>query len=153
MVTEALKFYSQGGPDVHFVSNIDGTHLATTLAKLNYDTTMFVIASKVRNPVQIIVKHLLIYTTSRKLLKNIICARSQWFPVAGKPPNLGMKIRWFSTPVHTLCHCCVCNPSVRVAILTLYTNGYKTFLFFLDIHHSRDNHKCYICKKLVSIPP
>ena len=47
MVTEALKPYSVGGPQVHFVSNIDGTHLATTLAKLNYDTTMFVIASKV----------------------------------------------------------------------------------------------------------
>jgi len=27
MVTEALKFY-QKGPNVHFVSNIDGTHLA-----------------------------------------------------------------------------------------------------------------------------
>ena len=47
MVTEALKPYSDGGPRVHFVSNIDGTHLATTLAKLNYDTTMFIIASKV----------------------------------------------------------------------------------------------------------
>nr|CAB3250583.1 glucose-6-phosphate isomerase-like [Phallusia mammillata] len=46
MVTEALKFYSKGGPNVHFVSNIDGTHMATTLAKLNYETTMFIIASK-----------------------------------------------------------------------------------------------------------
>jgi len=49
MVTEALKPYSVGGPRVHFVSNIDGTHLATTLAKLNYDTTLFIIASKVYN--------------------------------------------------------------------------------------------------------
>lgn len=47
MVTEALKPYSAKGPKVHFVSNIDGTHLATTLEKLNYDTTLFIIASKV----------------------------------------------------------------------------------------------------------
>lgn len=47
MVTEALKPYSAGGPDVWFVSNIDGTHLAKTLAKLNPETTLFIIASKV----------------------------------------------------------------------------------------------------------
>lgn len=45
MVTEALKPY-QKGPNVHFVSNIDGTHLAVTLSKLNPETTLFIIASK-----------------------------------------------------------------------------------------------------------
>ena len=45
MVTEALKPY-QVGPNVHFVSNIDGTHMAVTLKKLNPETTLFVIASK-----------------------------------------------------------------------------------------------------------
>lgn len=47
MVTEALKSYSQGGPRVWFVSNIDGTHIAKTLAELNAETTLFIIASKV----------------------------------------------------------------------------------------------------------
>uniref|UniRef100_A0A7N8X9U7 Glucose-6-phosphate isomerase n=2 Tax=Mastacembelus armatus TaxID=205130 RepID=A0A7N8X9U7_9TELE len=46
MVTEALKPYSAGGPNVWFVSNIDGTHLAKTLAQLNAETTLFIIASK-----------------------------------------------------------------------------------------------------------
>uniref|UniRef100_A0A8C3AW16 Glucose-6-phosphate isomerase n=2 Tax=Cyclopterus lumpus TaxID=8103 RepID=A0A8C3AW16_CYCLU len=46
MVTEALKPYSAGGPNVWFVSNIDGTHMAKTLAKLNAETTLFIIASK-----------------------------------------------------------------------------------------------------------
>uniref|UniRef100_A0A3Q1GZ15 Glucose-6-phosphate isomerase n=1 Tax=Acanthochromis polyacanthus TaxID=80966 RepID=A0A3Q1GZ15_9TELE len=46
MVTEALKPYSAGGPNVWFVSNIDGTHLAKTLAHLNAETTLFIIASK-----------------------------------------------------------------------------------------------------------
>lgn len=46
MVTEALKAYSQPGLDVHFVSNIDGTHLAETLKGLNQETTLFLVASK-----------------------------------------------------------------------------------------------------------
>lgn len=47
MVTEALKPYSKGGPRVWFVSNIDGTHIAKTLAELKPETTLFIIASKV----------------------------------------------------------------------------------------------------------
>ncbi|XP_062860958.1 glucose-6-phosphate isomerase b [Trichomycterus rosablanca] len=46
MVTEALKPYSKGGPRAWFVSNIDGTHIAKTLAELNAETTLFIIASK-----------------------------------------------------------------------------------------------------------
>lgn len=46
MVTEALKAYHTAGPNVHFVSNIDGTHIAETLKKLNPETTLFIIASK-----------------------------------------------------------------------------------------------------------
>ena len=48
MVTEALKPYSSGGPRVHFVSNIDGTHLAEIVKKLNPETALFIIASKVQ---------------------------------------------------------------------------------------------------------
>lgn len=48
MVTEALKPYSSGGPRVWFVSNIDGTHIAKTLAFLNPESSLFIIASKVR---------------------------------------------------------------------------------------------------------
>lgn len=46
MVTEALKAYAQPGLNVHFVSNIDGTHLAETLKPLDPETTLFLIASK-----------------------------------------------------------------------------------------------------------
>ncbi|HQU14751.1 MAG: glucose-6-phosphate isomerase [Chromatiales bacterium 21-64-14] len=45
MVTEALRPY--GGPiTAHFVSNVDGTHLAETLKGLRAETTLFVVASK-----------------------------------------------------------------------------------------------------------
>lgn len=47
MATEALKPYGNG-PRVHFVSNIDGTHIAETLKKLDPETALFIIASKVR---------------------------------------------------------------------------------------------------------
>ena len=46
MVTEALKPYGKPGLKVHFVSNIDGTHIAETLKNLNPKTTLFIIASK-----------------------------------------------------------------------------------------------------------
>ncbi|KAI8388014.1 glucose-6-phosphate isomerase [Radiomyces spectabilis] len=46
MVTEALKPYAKDGLRVHFVSNIDGTHLAEALKQVNPETTMFIVASK-----------------------------------------------------------------------------------------------------------
>jgi glucose-6-phosphate isomerase len=46
MVTEALKPYSKRDLHVHFVSNIDGTHISETLKNLNPETTLFIIASK-----------------------------------------------------------------------------------------------------------
>lgn len=46
MVTEALKPYAQKGLNIHFVSNVDGTHIAETLKKINAETTLFIVASK-----------------------------------------------------------------------------------------------------------
>jgi len=45
MVTEALKAYKTR-LNLHFVSNVDGTHIAETLKELNPETTLFLIASK-----------------------------------------------------------------------------------------------------------
>ncbi len=46
MVTEALKPYGRRDLRVHFVSNVDGTHLVETLKGLNPETTLFLVASK-----------------------------------------------------------------------------------------------------------
>lgn len=46
MVTEALKSYRKKNINVHFVSNVDGTHIAETLKAVNPETTLFMIASK-----------------------------------------------------------------------------------------------------------
>ncbi|MDI9874246.1 MULTISPECIES: glucose-6-phosphate isomerase [Bacteroidota] len=45
MVTEALKPY-KNHLNLHFVSNVDGTHIAEVLKKVNPETTLFLIASK-----------------------------------------------------------------------------------------------------------
>lgn len=46
MITEALKPYKKEQIDSYFVSNVDGTHIAETLKKLDPETTLFLIASK-----------------------------------------------------------------------------------------------------------
>ena len=45
MVTEALRPY-KNHLNMHFVSNVDGTHIAETLKEVNPETTLFLIASK-----------------------------------------------------------------------------------------------------------
>ena len=64
MICDALEPYGVDGISVHFVSNVDGTDLSTTLEKLNPETTLFVIASKT--------------FTTQETLTNAESARS-WF--------------------------------------------------------------------------
>jgi glucose-6-phosphate isomerase len=46
MACEALKPYWQEGLTPHFVSNVDGTHMAETVKRLDPETTLFIVASK-----------------------------------------------------------------------------------------------------------
>jgi glucose-6-phosphate isomerase len=69
MVTEALRPYAKEGLGVHFVSNIDGTHIAETLKRLNPETTLFLIASKT--------------FTTQETMTNAFSAR-KWFLEAAK---------------------------------------------------------------------
>jgi len=64
MVTEALKPFAHGKLKVHFVSNVDGSHLAETVRELNPETTLFIIASKT--------------FTTQETLANAMSARA-WF--------------------------------------------------------------------------
>lgn len=67
MVTEALKPY-KNHLNVHFVSNVDGTHIAETLKRVNPETTLFLIASKT--------------FTTQETMANAHSAR-QWFLDSG----------------------------------------------------------------------
>jgi glucose-6-phosphate isomerase len=46
MVTEALKPYARQDLALHFVSNVDGSHIAEALKRVDPETTLFLIASK-----------------------------------------------------------------------------------------------------------
>ena len=46
MATECLRPYGRKDLGVHFISNVDATHLVETLKGLNSETTLFLIASK-----------------------------------------------------------------------------------------------------------
>ncbi len=68
MVTEALRPYAQKDLRVHFVSNVDGTHITETLKSLNPQTTLFMIASKT--------------FTTQETMTNAFSARSWFLEVA-----------------------------------------------------------------------
>ena len=72
MVTECLKPYAREGLQVHFVSNVDGTHIVETLKKLNPETTLFLIASKT--------------FTTQETMTNAFSARA-WFLARAKDPG------------------------------------------------------------------
>ena len=63
MVTEALKPY-KNHLNMHFVSNVDGTHVAETLKSLDPETTLFLVASKT--------------FTTQETMTNALSAR-EWF--------------------------------------------------------------------------
>ena len=46
MVCEALRPYRRDDLDFHFVSNVDGSHVAEALKRVNPETTLFLVASK-----------------------------------------------------------------------------------------------------------
>ena len=46
MATEALKPYGRDGLSVHFVSNVDGSHIDETLTRVDPESVLFVVASK-----------------------------------------------------------------------------------------------------------
>ena len=64
MATECLRPYVKPGLRVHYVSNVDGTHIVETLKNLHPETTLFLIASKT--------------FTTQETMTNAFSAR-QWF--------------------------------------------------------------------------
>ena len=73
MVTEALVPY-KNHLNVHFVSNVDATHLAEVLRKINFETTLFLIASKT--------------FTTQETMTNAHSARKLFLEVAGDESHI-----------------------------------------------------------------
>ena len=71
MATEALRPYGKPGLRVHFVSNIDGTHIAEVLKQIQPETTVWIVASKT--------------FTTQETITNATTAK-EWFLKAAKDP-------------------------------------------------------------------
>lgn len=82
MVTEALRPYKKEHINVHFVSNVDGTHIAETLKKLNPETALFLVASKT--------------FTTQETMTNAFSARD-WFLKAGATSDVKKHFAALST--------------------------------------------------------
>ncbi|MGD8991888.1 MAG: glucose-6-phosphate isomerase [Desulfobacterales bacterium] len=83
MVTEALRPYAHKRLKVHFVSNVDGTHIIETLNRLNPQTTLFMIASKT--------------FTTQETMTNAFSARSWFLDTARDPQHIARHFVAIST--------------------------------------------------------
>lgn len=82
MVTEALRPY-KNHLNMHFVSNVDGTHIAEALKPLNPETTLFLVASKT--------------FTTQETMTNAHSARDWFLSAAGDPAHVAKHFAALST--------------------------------------------------------
>jgi len=82
MVTEALRPY-KNHLNMHFVSNVDGTHIAETLKDLSPETTLFLVASKT--------------FTTQETMTNAHSARDWFLKTAGDQQHVAKHFAALST--------------------------------------------------------
>ncbi|MGV7091687.1 glucose-6-phosphate isomerase [Siccibacter turicensis] len=82
MVTEALRPY-KNHLNMHFVSNVDGTHIAEVLKKVNPETTLFLVASKT--------------FTTQETMTNAHSARDWFLKAAGDQQHVAKHFAALST--------------------------------------------------------
>ena len=82
MVTEALRPY-KNHLNMHFVSNVDGTHIAEVLKNVNPETTLFLVASKT--------------FTTQETMTNALTARDWFINIAGDKAHVAKHFAALST--------------------------------------------------------
>ncbi|EMV2068870.1 glucose-6-phosphate isomerase [Shigella flexneri] len=82
MVTEALRPY-KNHLNMHFVSNVDGTHISEVLKKVNPETTLFLVASKT--------------FTTQETMTNAHSARDWFLKAAGDEKHVAKHFATLST--------------------------------------------------------
>ncbi|OWY40505.1 glucose-6-phosphate isomerase [Xenophilus sp. AP218F] len=140
VVKEALAAYAQPGLNVHFVSNVDGQHLARTLERLNPATTLFIIASKS-------------FTTPETLL-NAQAAR-QWFLQSATEADIARHFVAVSTNAPAVTAFGIDPEHMfgfwdwvggrysvwsAIGLPVMLAIGYDNFRAFLDGGHAMDRH-------------
>lgn len=82
MVTEALRPY-KNHLNMHFISNVDGTHISEVLKKVNPETTLFLVASKT--------------FTTQETMTNAHSARDWFLKAAGDEKHVAKHFAALST--------------------------------------------------------
>ncbi|WP_102505823.1 glucose-6-phosphate isomerase [Salinivibrio kushneri] len=140
MVTEALAPY-KNHLNLHFVSNVDGTHMAETLKALNPETTLFLVASKT--------------FTTQETMTNAHTARDWFMNAAGDETQVAKHFAALSTNADAVANFGIDTANMfefwdwvggryslwsAIGLSICLGVGYDNFVTLLDGAHQMDNH-------------
>lgn len=141
MVTEALHSYWKSGIQVHFVSNVDGTHIAETLQQINPETTLFIISSKT--------------FTTQETMANAFTARRWFLEAAVEEQHVARHFVAVSTNAAAVQSFGIAPESMfefwdwvggrysltsAIGLSIVLTVGFEHFIALLEGFHSMDRH-------------
>ncbi|MFM2591077.1 glucose-6-phosphate isomerase [Vibrio sp. TBV020] len=140
MVTEALAPY-KNHLNLHFVSNVDGTHIVETLKNLNPETTLFLVASKT--------------FTTQETMTNAHSARDWFLASAGDEAHVAKHFAALSTNAAAVSEFGIDTDNMfefwdwvggryslwsAIGLSIALAVGYDNFVELLDGAHEMDNH-------------
>lgn len=140
MVTEALAPYTNH-LNLHFVSNVDGTHIVETLKKVNPETTLFLVASKT--------------FTTQETMTNAHSARDWFLESAGDEAHVAKHFAALSTNAPAVSEFGIDTANMfefwdwvggryslwsAIGLSIALAVGYDNFVELLDGAHEMDNH-------------
>ena len=140
MVTEALAPYKTR-LNMHFVSNVDGTHIAETLKKVNPETTLFLVASKT--------------FTTQETMTNAHSARDWFLASAGDEAHVAKHFAALSTNAGAVSEFGIDTENMfefwdwvggryslwsAIGLSIILGIGYDNFVELLTGAHEMDNH-------------
>ncbi|NOJ25544.1 glucose-6-phosphate isomerase [Vibrio coralliilyticus] len=140
MVTEALAPYTNH-LNLHFVSNVDGTHIVETLKKVNPETTLFLVASKT--------------FTTQETMTNAHSARDWFLESAGDEAYVAKHFAALSTNAPAVSEFGIDTDNMfefwdwvggryslwsAIGLSIALAVGYDNFVELLDGAHEMDNH-------------
>ncbi|TFF38249.1 glucose-6-phosphate isomerase [Mucilaginibacter psychrotolerans] len=140
MVTEALKAY-KNHLNLHFVSNVDATHIVETLKTVNAETTLFLIASKT--------------FTTQETMGNAHSARDWFIASGGKDEDVAKHFAALSTNSEGVAKFGIDTKNMfefwdwvggryslwsAIGLSISLSIGFDNFIELLDGAHAMDNH-------------
>ncbi len=140
MVTEALAPY-KNHLNLHFVSNVDGTHIVETLKKVNPETTLFLVASKT--------------FTTQETMTNAHSARDWFLEAAGDEAHVAKHFAALSTNAKSVSEFGIDTDNMfefwdwvggryslcsAIGLSIALSVGYENFIELLEGTHEMDTH-------------